>query len=370
MQTFKAFYKTTTKHIGTIIMYVVIFLIISFMMSTMLSEKISEVTLAKVNIAVFDYDNSVLSKGLYDYLNRTHTIIDIEDNDEIIKDELFNRNVAYVLTIPEGFSEDFTKLYHSELPGSMYSTLIDSQINQYLNTLSAYSYENDETAVKLTDEAISHNVKINSFNETASGTSHFYNFFLYLSYTFIALVISSLGAILIIFRNKDLSARIQCSALSITKRNLSLTACCAIYSLVIWALFMIMGICMFGGKMFDTRGLLLMVNSLAILIVAVALTYFISFFASLNTLNIAANILGLGSSFLCGVFIPTYILSDSVLNVAKFLPSYWYVKACDIIYYSSEIDHNTYWSCIGIQLLFAAALFAAALAASRIKKKA
>ena len=135
---------------------------------------------------------------------------------------------------------------------------------------------------------------------------------------------------------------------------------------------MIFGLLVYGKEMFSHLSLLCMANSLAFLFVAVALALLISFFApDDNTVNILANILGLSMSFLGGVFVPQYMLSDGVLSVGKFLPAYWYIKANNMLagFSSDPFSMNTYYQCIGIQLLFAAAIFAIALSFSKLKSK-
>ena len=84
----------------------------------------------------------------------------------------------------------------------------------------------------------------------------------------------------------------------------------------------------------------------------------------------ASNVLGLGMSFLCGVFVTQSLLGEEILNIGKLLPAYWYVRANNMIYGAdgAVFDHGEIMACIGIQALFASAVFAAALAASGIKK--
>ena len=46
-----------------------------------------------------------------------------------------------------------------------------------------------------------------------------------------------------------------------------------------------------------------------------------------NAINGIINVFALGSAFLCGAFIPTYMLPSSVLKVAHVLPAYWYINS-------------------------------------------
>ena len=90
------------------------------------------------------------------------------------------------------------------------------------------------------------------------------------------------------------------------------------------------------------------------------------------TASVIRNLLGLGMAFLGGVFVPQNMLSDEVLAVARFLPTYWYVRANNMLAgFSTEIfDMHLYWNAIGIQLLFALTAFALTLVASKLKHQA
>ena len=83
-----------------------------------------------------------------------------------------------------------------------------------------------------------------------------------------------------------------------------------------------------------------------------------------------SNVLGLGLSFLGGIFVPLEYMSSGVVAFARFLPTYWYVKANQIIdsYTGTSAQISTYLSYIGIEFIFALAIFSAALAASKVRK--
>ena len=72
------------------------------------------------------------------------------------------------------------------------------------------------------------------------------------------------------------------------------------------------------------------------------------------TINMIANVAGLGMSFLSGVFVPMYLLSDVVISIAHFLPSYWYLIAIENIELYTAGKMNTILSCYGIEILFGA----------------
>ncbi len=77
-------------------------------------------------------------------------------------------------------------------------------------------------------------------------------------------------------------------------------------------------------------------------------------------------------SFLCGVFVDQSLLGDSVLSIARFLPAYWYVRANNMLSGISDEAYsvNSFMSFLGIEAIFAAALFAVVLIINKSKHNA
>jgi len=382
MQIFKAFFKTVKRQLSSLLIYFAIFLALSILLTNNgQTQQESTYKATKVKIAVIDRDNSVLSKSLFNYIDKNHTIVSIKDNKETMADELFYGNVEYIVIINQGF-QDKIKAGDSEnviesvkVPQSVSGQFVDNQINEYLSTLNIYvasGYSVDDAAkFALDTSAISAQVSLQKANNTSVERSSTYYFFAYIPYILICILTVGLGSILITFREYDLNSRIQCSALSITKKNISLTLSSLAFSFACWALFMVMAAIMYNSDFFSIKGLLYVCNSVVFLLIAISIVYFISYFVeSTGTLNMISNVLGLGLSFLGGIFVPLEFMSSGVVAFAKFLPTYWYVKANQIIdiYTGTSAQISTYLSYIGIEFIFALAIFSAALAASKFKK--
>ena len=60
-----------------------------------------------------------------------------------------------------------------------------------------------------------------------------------------------------------------------------------------------------------------------------------------DAINGITNVIGIGTSFLCGVFVPLSYLPDMVINIARVLPTYYYVKSNEIITNLEVVDLNT-----------------------------
>ena len=382
MQVFKAFFKTVKRQSTSLSIYFIIFLVLTILLTT--NGKAQQETTykaTKVKIAVIDRDNSILSKSLYNYIDANHTIINIKDDKETMADELFYQNVEYIVIIDQGFQDNIKAgnceniIETLKVPQSVSGQFVDSQITQYLSTLNIYVSSGysvaDASKFALDTSAISAQVSLQKINDTSTVRSSTYYFFTYIPYVLICILTVGLGSILITFRKYDLNSRIQCSALSITKKNLSLTLSSLLFSFACWLLFIIMAVIMYNTDFFSMKGLLYVSNSVVFLLIAMSIVYFISYFVqSTSTLSMISNVLGLGLSFLGGIFVPLEFMSSGVVAFAKFLPTYWYVKANQIVdtYTGTSEQINTFLSYIGIESIFALAIFSAALAASKLKK--
>lgn len=393
MQVFKTFFKIAKKQVRGAVIYLVIFAALMFTMSFQASEE-AETRFQKeaLNITVIDEDRSEASKALVSYLEGMHHLVELPDiQRETLFDNLYYNWISYVLVIPAGYEERLSGLDTEELvksskmADSARGYFVDGQIDEYLSSVTLYlsgGYTLEE-ALEKTEEAFAKEEAVEVLDFEAATekpvNSMMIYFFQYFPYIFLSVMISGMGPVLFVFYKKELSSRMQCSALNSRSVNFQLALGCIVYTLAFWILFMLGALVIYGpSDLFSEKGLLLIGNSLAFLPVGVAITLLLGTVISagvrkspVSVLNMAANVIGLGMSFLCGIFVPQYLLGDKVLAAAHFLPAYWYVRNSNMIGGLSDevMSFATYRTCIGMQLLFFAALVTVYLAASRQRKR-
>ena len=132
----------------------------------------------------------------------------------------------------------------------------------------------------------------------------------------------------------------------------------------------------YGGRIQGTDVrlvLLILLNSICYLFVCLSVAFLLgNFVKDGGGQNIAANFIPLGLSFLGGSFVPLELLGDSVLQVARYTPSYWYnhaVKAISgLVRFDSQALSPVFIS-MAIQIGFAAAAFSAALVISKFRRQ-
>lgn len=132
--------------------------------------------------------------------------------------------------------------------------------------------------------------------------------------------------------------------------------------LAVCAVIFVSATIMFKGSTFSFSGFLFTLNMLCYMLVSLAFAFFISKITSNSEiLNMFANTVSLGMAFLCGIFVPEEFLNDGIIKAAHFLPAYWYNQAVKNIDFHPVKELGFIFMCMGIQLLFAAAIIVVTL---------
>ncbi len=374
MHLFKIFMKISLTKISTIIMYMVITFVMSVVGITSTVENNSIYVNTRLKVCIVNEDNSPESYALEEYIATMHDIENIETNKDTLIDSLYYQRVNYVFTIKEGYAE---KLERSEtdglfsnctVPGVYTTELMDMQLDNYVKTVLGYKASGcslDE-AVEKAASALEYetDIKMNTLESSSNVT-----YFNFLAYVFISIMIMAFSPVFITINSKEIRNRTFCSPIPVLQQTfqsmLGLTVC----SMAVVAIFFIAYgfMCSFT---FDRSYWLAFLNGVAFMLVAAGLSLLVSMLVkSPNAVTAVANILGIGMSFLCGVFVPQEFLGDEVLMIARFLPAYWYVKANDMLTNTAVFSINEYLSYIIIELLFAAVIFILAMVISKVRVK-
>ncbi len=347
MQVYKVVFKVIRKNLPMLMIYVAVFLFFALFLSNVNTNPLGEdFTDTKVNMVFINYDeNSWLTAGLEDYLGKNASLILIPDENKKLQDALFFKEVEYILKVPEGFTEGFLagkekELAKSTAPNSTSEIYMDSLINKYLNTMQVYLNYTDNLnpgeLLNLVEQDLAQKttVSMTTFAGKAEMTksekcAYYYN---YLAYSLIATLTLGVGAVMVVFNNKDLRRRTLCSPLKLRNLNFQLILGNLSYGLAAWLVMILASIIMYGGYMFSEKGLLFLLNSFVFTLAILSLSFLLAnVINSLNAANAVANVIALGSSFISGVFVPQALLGKTVLSIASFTPTYWYVKSNNLI---------------------------------------
>ena len=337
----------------------------------------------RLRVSVTDLDETEASRAAVEFIAKNHDIVEVsEDNDERL-DALYYKKTHIILTIEKGYSEKFergetTGLFTEiSVPETNTTQLFDSQLNRYTGLVSAGVAGGKTPADASSNalEALSREIETVMFKDVGEGSEKEdiqYYYFKYLAYILVAVLMNGLCPILLTLRKKDTHNRIRCSGVSSHSQLMQISLATLIFVVGVYVLLIGAGVALFGGNMFTKTGLLSMLNAFVFIIVAMMICLFVSAFSpAMNTLSMIANVVGLGMSFLCGVFVPQNYLGDTALSIGKLLPTYWYVRASNIVMEKEGevLSYGNFFICVGVQIAFAAALFCITLVLSKNRRQ-
>lgn len=382
MHLFKHFLRLLLRNRTGLIIYGIITVIMAGMLmfvagsNTGVDNMIAEVN--SYDISYVDNDNSVVSRGLIDYLSQNNTVMDFSDKDETeISNMVFFYITEYHFTIPEGFgeavesgSDENAVTYATDSGSNSYVSYdMSGRINSYLNAYRDFrklGYDEEESARRageLVSDVASMRILADE-NEAESASAKeivLFNLNQYYPYLIMGMLVLGVGHTIMITNRKELIERSAVSPVSPVLRKMTNVIGLIVSGIVIWACFfgfnLIYGA---GTNLVREYGWVIGINSFIAMLTGCAITALLTnFIRTTNTISMVTNIVGLSMSFFCGVFVPMRFLGDKVLAFAKFLPFYWTVTVNNMtstIQSGYEFDMNAMLISFGIETLFAVAI--------------
>ena len=348
MTVFNTFWKVINKYKGTIILFTV--MLVAFGgINTTSSNNSLDFTNNKPDILIINNDqNKGLTKNLISYLKENTNVKNIKEEEEI-DDALFYRQVNYIIYIPKNYRNDILSGINPKIDikttGDYDSSLAEIILTRYLKTQEVYSKttSNEEELIgKInTNLKTKSEVSITSTVNTdkTSKASRYYNF---ASYSIMYTIIFIICMVLSSFNEKVIKKRTIISSMNYKSHNKLILKASFLYSIIVWLLFMILGIIHFPDTVISLRGLIYTINAFIFTFASLTLALLISSLSSnKNVITGIANVVCLGSAFLCGAFIPTTWLPETVIKISRIFPTYWYVNSNDLLTSLEKINLNT-----------------------------
>ncbi|MBR1423570.1 MAG: ABC transporter permease [Ruminococcus sp.] len=378
MQVFKLFLKILKKRLAPALLFTGIFILILASISASSSQS-ETYEPSELRLAIFDEDNTEASKLAIKYISKGNEIIKIDNDDDKLLDALYYTTIHYSITVNKGFEEKLSRgetddLFTVKFVHENYSNaLADSKMNEYVKTVSAYIKigQDIETASKSAADTLSKHTKVTYQQDTKSADEIMAMFFQYLPYVLFSAIISALGPVLIVMERKEVKDRTHCSSLKPSNETLGKLLGAAVFVAADWAVFMIAGT-VISGNSYAGKALYAVANSVIYALISAGIALLVATLVSNdNVLNVIIQVFGLGSSFLCGVFVPQEFLGSRVLTAAKVLPAYWYIKANNSIFSMSDVvfSKTEILKCFCIEGIFAVIVFAAAFTAVKMSRR-
>ena len=335
MTVFKTFLKILNKNKFIIILYTV-FLIGFGGFNMQTSDNSTNFVASKPDIMIVNYDEEKgITKDLIKYITDNSNIIELNNNEEAINDGLFYRDENYVIYIPENYSEDFMDGKNPEIniksTGDYQSSFAEMLLSRYIKVANIYqkSIKNEDELTSKINETLSKQseVEITSKLDTDSlaKATFYYNF---ASYSILACLVYVICLVLSSFKDIKIQKRTIISSTDYRKLNRQLLLSNSLFSIILWGVYVALSFVLIGDVMFSNQGIIYLINSFIFTMCATTIALFIgNLVSNKNAINGIVNVIALGSSFLCGAFVPVEWLPDGVLKIAHILPSYYYISS-------------------------------------------
>lgn len=380
MTVFKTFLKVLNKCKLPIIMYTV-FLIFFGGFNMQTSENNTNFVAEKPDVLIINKDEEKgITKNFVDYIKNNSNIIDIENDEEKVNDALFYRDVNYIIYIPENYREEFLKGNNPEIEikstGDYSASYTEMLLSRYIKIANTYvkNVESEEELTSKINETLSKETKIEISSkldtDNLSKACFYYNF---ANYSILAGLVYVICLILSSFKKENVQKRTIISSMNYKKINRKLLLSSSLVAIGLWLSYVVLSFILVGNIMFTTHGMMYILNSFIFSICALTIAFLIgNLITNKNAINGIINVVALGSSFLCGAFVPMELLPDSVLKIAHILPSYYYISTNEMLKQLEVINLDTMKPVItnmGVIVIFTAIFIIITNVVSRKKRK-
>lgn len=345
MIVFKNYFRIVLKHLGIIVMFISISVGSAILNTTASPDEANDY---RVKVAIFDSDDSDLSRNFAEYIDEfTEIVSGISNEPKEMQDALYNGEVNVILLVPEGFGADLVagrepKIQMKKSIESL-GAFAEFLINRYCFTAEMVSgaIAGDDAAeipIETTrDEATVAEILSDyewgevEFMETetvektdAEKLATFYSFE---NYALLSILIFTIGTIMCVFNREEIRKRNLVSSLKPKSLSAQLFLGHLVLATTVWAIFVVISIIIYGSAALGFEGILFAANSLCFSFTATALAYLIgSLVKNQNVISGIQNTVALGLSFISGCFVPLEYLDAGLVNFSKIFPSYWFIS--------------------------------------------
>ena len=339
MTVFSTILKILNKLKGMLILYTVMLVAITTINQTS-GNKVTNFEESKPDMLIVNNDSkNVITDGFVDYIKKHANIKDIDtSNQDKINDAIFYRDVNFVIYIPENFGKDLKdgkepSLKYKET-GDEYAAYSRMIVEKYIKTVKTYKdYYSGRQLIEKVNNIVGNDTKVqvkSSLDTSKMSTMTAY--FNFLNYALLAGCVYCITMILASLKQENVRKRTIVSSFNYRKYNRIVLFSNAIVIVAMWILYMILSLILFKDTMFTANGLAFVLNSLVFALCGLS----IGFLIGNITTNKAAiggivNVVALGTSFLCGCFVPFEYMPDYVLKIAHILPTYYFVANNQLI---------------------------------------
>lgn len=339
MTVFRTILKILNRLKGMLILYTVMLISITILNQAS-SNNITNFEESKPDILIINKDTeNKITAGFVDYISKHSEIKNIDTNsEEKINDAIFYRDVNFVIYIPENFGKDLlndknpTLEYKSS--GDEYASYSQMMVEKYIKMVNIYKDYYDENELinevnKVVEEETVVNLKTVLDTSKLSSMTRYFNF---LNYAFLAGCVYCISMILSSLKEDNVRKRTIISSFNYKKYNRIVLLSNAIVILFMWVLYMVLSLILFKDQMLNSNGVAYIINSFIFAICSLTIGFLIgNITQNKNAIGGIVNVIAIGTSFLCGCFVPFEYMPEYVLKIAHILPTYYFVSNNEMI---------------------------------------
>lgn len=339
MTVFKTFLKILNKYKVTVIMYTV-FLVLFGAFNMNATEQSVNFVSVKPKIAIVNQGEEVgITKDFIDYLKKNSDVVKLKNSESARRDALFYRDVNFIVIFSPDFRKDF--LNGKEPKIQVKSTkdypamMAERLVTRYIKVARTYqtSFDREEEILKKVKETLSSEVSVtmtSSLRQDDLQKATFY--FNFMNYCMLAGCVYVISFILSSFQSTPILKRTMISSMNYKTYNRKLLLSNSLFTILLWGFYILLSFILIGDIMFTMHGLFYIFNSFLFAICTLVIAFLVGTIGkSKDAINGIVNVIALGTSFLCGAFVPMEYLPKFVLSVAHLLPSYYFILNNELI---------------------------------------
>ena len=314
------------------------------------SDSTSNFSAVKPTIVVINNDKDTkITNNLIKYIKSNSEKASVKDSEEARDDALFYEDIHYVIYIPKNYTEDFLNHKNPTLDikkkDNYYASLSEQILTRYIKVSNTYLNvtNNEDELISLINDTLSKEttIKVTTKLDTnkLAKANFYYNF---TAYSVLASLVYIICVVLSSFKCEKIRKRTSISSMNYKKHNRQLLLSNSLFSLFIWIFYVLLSFILIGDTMKSSQGLVFIINLLIFIITSTTLAFLLGNINNKkNTITSIINVLAIGSSFLCGVFVPVDYLPESVVNMGKILPTHYYVNSNNLVMELEKVNFDT-----------------------------
>ena len=162
-----------------------------------------------------------------------------------------------------------------------------------------------------------------------SSMTRYFNF---LNYSLLAGCVYCISMVLSILNSENVKKRTIISSFNYSSYNKIVLISNFIVIFSIWLLYILLSIILFKDLMISQNGIAYIINSFVFSMCSLTIGFLIgSITQNKSAIGGIINVVALGTSFLCGCFVPFEYMPSYVIKISKILPTYYYVRNNEMI---------------------------------------